>query len=82
MSVVKIHSGQSLLDICIQEYGSVEALVHLAKENDVPLDHIPEAGDMVKVSEQVSFKPEVVKYFKDRGRSSILGVGRKPPYDL
>ena len=46
-----IRNKQSLLDISVQEYGSIEALMDLAVENDVSLTDEFEPGDTLNLPE-------------------------------
>lgn len=40
----KVKDGQTLADVAIQEYGSWEALIAIARENGLSMTEVPAAG--------------------------------------
>lgn len=46
---VKVGSDQNIVDLAIQEYGSVEGLVAFAERNGLGVDRDPETGALVEV---------------------------------
>lgn len=39
-----VKDGQTLADVAIQEYGSWEAMIAIARENNISMTEIPDAG--------------------------------------
>lgn len=50
---VKVKDGQTLADISIQEYGSLEAAMELARANDLSLTDIPAPGSELRLQDAV-----------------------------
>lgn len=48
---VRAKDGQTLSDIAIQEYGSLEAVMELARVNGMSVTEIPGAGRELKLAE-------------------------------
>lgn len=61
---MKVSFGQSILDIAIMAYGSVEGALSLAKDNDISLTQSLEAGQILQI-EQPLIRPDLVQYFID-----------------
>lgn len=40
----KVKDGQTLADVAIQEYGSWEAMIDIARENNLSMTEVPNAG--------------------------------------
>ena len=49
---VTVKSGQTLADIAIQEFGSLMAVVELAKKNGMDITDVPEAGSEISLPEK------------------------------
>lgn len=62
MTVTVIHN-QNLLDITIQELGSIEALFELAMDNDIAITEDLKAGDQITVL-QAPVDLDIVTYYK------------------
>lgn len=45
----KIKRGQSLLNFCVEKYGSIERLADLVGDNDLSFDADPVAGTELKI---------------------------------
>lgn len=65
MTEVIVEDGQCLVDIAIQETGSMETVFDIAVENNIDptSDLVP--GQRLKIP-FVAKKPQIVNYFKDR----------------
>lgn len=50
---VKVKDGQTLADIAIQEYGSLEAAMELARVNGLSVTDIPEPGSELRLQDAV-----------------------------
>lgn len=48
-----VQAGQTLLDIAIQEYGTIEAAFMLAKANDLSITDTLQAGQVIEIPEMV-----------------------------
>ncbi|MFD2787934.1 hypothetical protein [Hymenobacter rubripertinctus] len=66
MRSVIITEGQSLLDICIQELGSIEALMELADANGLAITDDLETGEQLQIPDSLLSRPEVAAYFAAR----------------
>lgn len=44
---VKVSQGQNIVDLAIQEYGSIEGLLALARRNGLAIDGDPDVGSEV-----------------------------------
>jgi hypothetical protein len=67
IKTIEVEHNQSLFDIAIQEYGSVEAVEWLVEDNDwiYSVVDIIEAGDMLKIRNEVVHTPirdELIHY--------------------
>lgn len=60
---VIVLSNQSLADLAIQVYGSVEGIVLLARENGLEITDMPEAGRQLKVSSENIIDKRIVQYY-------------------
>lgn len=63
MKTITIHSGQNILDICLQEYGSVEALMQLARDNNMSIDAELQAGQELLIDENNIVDKQVAALF-------------------
>ena len=48
-----VQAGQTLLDIAVQEYGTIEAVFMLAKANDMSITDSLQAGQQIEIPEKV-----------------------------
>lgn len=65
---VKVRDGQTLADISIQEYGSLEAAMDLAKANGISLTDIPVPGSELQLHDAV-YDKTMADYCKVNGVS-------------
>ena len=56
-----VQAGQTLLDIAVQEYGTIEAVFMLAKANDMSITDSLQAGQQIEIPEKV-YNSEPVSY--------------------
>lgn len=56
-----VQAGQTLLDIAIQEYGTIEAAFMLAKTNDISITDTLQAGQEIEIPEKV-YNSELADY--------------------
>ena len=74
--MILVSSGQSLLDICLQELGSVAAAFDLADANNLAItDHLT-PGQQLTLPASVLSQPEIVAYFA--GRMQRINTGGTP----
>lgn len=64
MTEVIVEDGQCLVDIAIQETGSMESVFDIAVENNIDPTSDLVAGQSLKIP--FVAKPQIVNYFKDR----------------
>ena len=60
---VKILPNQSLFDIAIQEYGSVEAVVAIAQSNDISVTEILIPGTEIKLPNDAPTNQDILNYY-------------------
>lgn len=65
MRSVVAHRNQSLLDIAIQEYGSVEAVVDIAMENDLSITDPLTPGQVILIPGD-PIDSDIVTYYANR----------------
>lgn len=63
MKKVTVLEGQNILDICLQEYGSVEGLVQLAKDNNMRVDADLYTGQVLLIDETKIVDSRIVAHF-------------------
>jgi len=63
MNEIIVENGQCLLDIAIQETGSIESFFEIAKANIIEPTEILEAGMVIKIPDQL--EPRIVSYYKE-----------------
>ena len=75
MRTVTVLNNQSLWDIAIQEYGTVEAVFELARANGIGVTDLLTAGQELVLPEIDSSveKPEVVEYYRRNGLYPVTG---------
>lgn len=62
-NVTAIH-GQSLLDLCLQEYGTVEAVIAVAQKNGFTLDRELVPGEKIELLEFSNTNNEIKQFFE------------------
>lgn len=70
-----------MLDICLQEYGSAEALVLLAHNNGLPVDARLAGGQELLIDEARIIDPPVARYFQSPGVDVNSGQNEALPDD-
>jgi hypothetical protein len=76
MSQTSISAGQSLVDVTVQEYGSVEALFDLADAAGVAITDQLTPGQVLEVPASAAAVPAVAGYFSNRQQR--INVGDEP----
>jgi hypothetical protein len=66
MKLVTVSAGQSLVDVCLQELGTVAALFALADANNRSLTDPLSPGEQLLVPETVLSLPAVANYYAGR----------------
>jgi hypothetical protein len=61
-----VSKGQSLVDACMQAYGSINQLYKLAKDNDIKLDATPTPGTELSVSDGIGNSFIINYYIRKR----------------
>jgi hypothetical protein len=67
MSQVVVSAGQSLLDVALQEAGSLAALFALADASGVAITDVLKPGQLLEAPAAAVVQPDVVGYFRGRG---------------
>jgi hypothetical protein len=78
VSQTTISAGQSLVDVAIQEYGSLEALFDLADANDLAITDVLTPGRVLVVPNSAATVPALVDYFRQRGLRVNTGAPVPP----
>lgn len=75
MKPVSVIEGQSLLDIAIQEYGSVEYLFQILRDNKnlTPNSNVS-AGDVIYIDTTIKGEPQIKAYFQEQKRKGKYPV--------
>lgn len=60
---ITVKHSQSVFDVSIQEYGTVEAALEIAFANDVSLTEELIAGDELELPEFENTNPEIMAYY-------------------
>ncbi|MDF7809904.1 LysM peptidoglycan-binding domain-containing protein [Hymenobacter sp. YC55] len=86
MKTTLISAGQSLLDVCLQELGTLDALFDLADANGLSCTAVLRPGQVLQVPDSVLSRPEVVNYFAARSyrinvADAVLPAGIVVPPD-
>lgn len=50
---IKVKEGQTLMDIAIQEFGSLEASLDIARLNDISITEVPEVDTILVLPDRV-----------------------------
>jgi len=73
MKTISVSQGQNMLDVSIQEYGSIAAVMQLCMDNNIPIDYQLKGGETLLIDESKIIDPRIVKYFKDRKQKVNTG---------
>lgn len=63
---VKVKPGQTIYDLALQEYGSIEGVVIIAQENDLDLEEDLVEGSTIRINSN-PIDQSIVNYYKDNG---------------
>lgn len=63
IELVKILPHQSLFDLAIQEYGTIEAAIDIALFNDLSVTEILEAGTEIKLPPNAPTNQDILNYY-------------------
>lgn len=77
MRTVIVLDGQSLLDIALQEYGDIAAILWIAQDNNLSLTSDLAGGLALKIRDGV-LRQEIVGYYKRLNYSPITGLAPQP----
>jgi hypothetical protein len=64
--MIQVSAGQTLLDVCLQELGTLSALFALADANGLSITSPLSPGQLLQVPATVLSMPEVASYFSQR----------------
>ena len=64
MKEMQIFNKQSLFDLSIQNYGTIEAIIDLALENNLSVTDELQTGDLVNVPQLGTARLSIVSYYK------------------
>jgi hypothetical protein len=64
--MIQVSAGQSLIDVCLQELGSLSALFDLADANGIPITALLQPGQLLQVPASALSRPEVAAYYAQR----------------
>ncbi|TGE23561.1 hypothetical protein [Hymenobacter metallicola] len=73
--MIQISDGQSLLDICLQELGTVAVLHELALANRLAITEPLRAGQLLVVPASIAARPDVAAYFAARQQRINTSLG-------
>ncbi len=73
MRGIVVREWQNIIDVCIQEYGSIERLVKLCVDNGLALDDELEAGQVILIDDSAIARKGIVEYFRKKGIKVCTG---------
>ena len=83
VSEASVLAGHTLVDLALQEYGSVESLFTLAEDNNIALNATPTVGAKLKVYESKVVNAKVRDFFRRQDKKITTGtVGANPPLGI
>jgi hypothetical protein len=74
--MAKLSEGQNIIDLAVQETGSVEGLISLVKRNGLSVNSRMNAGDEYEVNEDDVSDEQTKRYFDQR--NIRINTGEKP----
>ena len=75
MKLIPVTQGQSLYDICVQEYGDVSYIFQLLSDNkNLDLSSNISTGDMIYIDDSLFGEPVVKAIFQEKKRKLINPV--------
>lgn len=77
-SKVTVQQNQTLLDIILQEYGTLEAGIQMVIDNDLPISALPATRTFLSISDSIIDKADmqVLTYLRKNG--IIIGTKALP----
>ena len=83
MKTLKIRTEQNIFDIAVQEYGGVEGVLQIIKDNPGVdnLDHVFKNGDEIQVDDQAPVDLQIKKIYASRGVVPTTGEEDLPGGD-
>lgn len=73
MQEVKTYENQNMVDLALQEYGSVSAIIDLARDNEISIDADIEAGETYAIDETKIVDLRMVKFLKSNNKPIVTG---------
>ena len=73
MMRVKAEREQSIIDLVIQQYGDISALVAFAKDNNLAIDADLVPGEEYIIDPAKILRPEVVNFYRQQDLGVIRG---------
>lgn len=77
MYLYTVKSGQNLLDVALQEYGSIEGIIFIMSDNGLPLSPALEPGQELIMHEEQVLQKATVQYLASRGQ--LIGTDTTEP---
>ena len=74
MNTITVIKHQSLFDIAIQTYGTIEGIFSLCLENDIAITDELEPGRVLNVPKFDGANNEIVEYYKARNIKPATGI--------
>lgn len=71
---VKVYKDQNVVDLALQEYGSVEGLIKLSKRNDLDIDEDPAPGNIIKIETTEVVMADVRTFYKNKNFKVSTGT--------
>lgn len=71
---VKVYSDQNIVDLALQEHGSIEGLVSFAKRNGLAVDQDPAVGIEVEIESTEIINTQTRQFFKNS--NYVVTTGR------
>ncbi len=77
---IQVYSDQNIVDLALQEHGSVEGLVALAKRNGLAVDEDPAIGGTIEIESTEIVNAQTKQFFKTNnyivttGRNYLAGI--------
>lgn len=68
--------GQTMIDVSIQLYGSVEEVFQLADDNNLSITDTLEQGRVLQINESRVIKPNVVAFLNNKVKTINTGNGK------
>jgi hypothetical protein len=78
MSQTTVSAGQSLVDVALQELGSLEALFDLADANGLTITDLIAPGRQLQVPASAAAFPDLVRYYASRRQRVNTGAPLPP----